>query len=257
MVKSYEKSKKNRLKNVLSAAQSNYLTDYNQGPTSTPENYGRYCTYLYLSYYVDYASDPARDFPYIITTTDIQAYEHFMQIGKFATIGNSITEAFGAIYTGTGMPDAIDRIHTADSFAKTLGSSIQTGIDASNLNETFTDSDIIKLAYAGIKSNIGTVSNAEDLETEVEDYIVAQMSLVRPPSEEDINDKVYNELAKTGLWLVAGLYAMNLEILSPMITITCLYTYVFNTYIQYANLVVLHATWRDRYIDRMTVYMGF
>ena len=71
---------KERLENIYGVALQYFHSDYYEGSDANGTDFGNYLTYLYLSHYVDGPgrAPTANDLPFIISSSDISAYNTFL-----------------------------------------------------------------------------------------------------------------------------------------------------------------------------------
>lgn len=73
-------TQKERIENIYGIALQYYRTNYYEGSKVDGTAFGNYLSYLYLSHYIDGPgrAPTANDLPYIISTSDVSAYNQFL-----------------------------------------------------------------------------------------------------------------------------------------------------------------------------------
>lgn len=103
---------KQRIQNVYGVALRYYGTNYYEGNSIGGENFGKYLTYLYLSHYVDGPgrAPTANDLPYIISSSDVTAYNTFLNSAKLNTLFSGLASLGSACYSGFDYTQTVGNI---------------------------------------------------------------------------------------------------------------------------------------------------
>ncbi|MGN0270073.1 MAG: hypothetical protein ACI4CX_05190, partial [Candidatus Weimeria sp.] len=128
--------RKSRIEKVFQVALQYYDTDFYQGEKNKDGDFGRYMTYLYISHFID---GPGRmpvstDMPYIISSSDISAYDIFINDAHLSYMYDAFVSLGATLYSDF---DCIKSLNAINGVKKRLLAGIQDAISiGANSEET-------------------------------------------------------------------------------------------------------------------------
>lgn len=113
-----------RIQNIYGVALKYFQSDYYEGSSVNGKDFGNYLTYLYLSHYIDGPgrAPTSNDLPYIISSSDIGAYEQFLTSAKLSNWANALAGLGSALYSDIDYAASMNAINTVD---QTIAESIK------------------------------------------------------------------------------------------------------------------------------------
>lgn len=244
-----------RIQNIYNISQLYYKTDYYEGNKSNAEAYGKYLSYLYVSYYIDGPgrAPQASDYPYIISSSDIVSYDQFL-------LNTSMSNwATGVANLGCALASDFNYLQNVNAI-----SSIDNELDfcLRNIGELVPDTyftstavkDITPLVAEYICQHYNNMQTDTILMQNGKIYLSSQLSQMGFYDDYDSSalEAVVTTLFMTLLSLVCG----SLTFMGFCLNAIPLLVYDWSRLLEYALLTRLQYSFSARHAIRTGIYLG-
>lgn len=249
-----------RIQNIYGVAMKYYDTRYYEGENSDDgEHFGQYLTYLYLSHYVDGPgrAPNANDLPYIISSSDIVAYNTFLNSAKLNTLFSGLTSLGIACYSGFDYTQTVGSISNINSEAldkiALLYAAGEGEYNMESVMGAFGEVRNVVLSY--YKENYEEGMDEETLRANREEYVERQLNVLGIYSDYDAElIAILKDIANSIIWsIITG----TASVVSVFIAALPLFVYSFTTLVEVAVLVNLGYSFSGRLAVRTGIYLDF
>lgn len=246
---------KERLENIYGVALQYFHSDYYEGSDANGTDFGNYLTYLYLSHYVD---DPGRaptanDLLFIISSSDISAYNTFLNSAHLSSWATEVANLGAAIYSDCDYFSSINAINTVDQIIN-QGVNDATMAAVNGYNTGSALSTITPLIKSYIVGHHATASDEEELTQGTLDYVNSQLYALNfyENFDENITNTIVSILATTFISAICS----SISLIGVCVSVIPLFVYECTGLIQTAVLVNLQYSFSGRYAVRTGIYLG-
>lgn len=248
-----------RIQNIYGVAIKYYGSNYYEGNSIGGENFGKYLTYLYLSHYVDGPgrAPNANDLPYIISSSDIVAYNTFLNSAKLNTLFSGLTSLGIACYSGFDYTKTVGSISNINSEAldkiALLYAAGEGEYNMESVMGAFGEVRNVVLSY--YKENYKEGMDEETLRANREEYVERQLNVLGIYSDYDAElIAILKDIANSIIWsIITG----TASVMSVFIAALPLFVYSFTTLVEVAVLVNLGYSFSGRLAVRTGIYLDF
>ncbi len=245
---------KQRIQNIYGVALRYFRSDYYEGNSVDGENFGNYLTYLYLSHYIDGPgrAPTANDLPYIISSSDISAYDQFLLSAKLSNWANALAGLGCALYSDIDYISSVNAINTVD---QTISENINeiTMIKLNGYNTADALNSILPLVKSYIVEHHTTASNDEELTQGTLDYVSSRLEALNfyKDFDENVTKTVISIVATTIISAICG----SVSLMGLCVSVIPFFVYGGTGLIQSAILVKLQYSFSWRYAVRTGIYL--
>lgn len=251
---SSNEDQKQRIKNIYGVALKYFNSNYYEGPSANGTDFGNYLTYLYLSHYID---GPGRiptssDLPYIVSKSDISAYNQFLVNAKLSNWANAVAGMGSALYSDFDYATSINAINTVDLTLKQgIDDIIMAGVNGYNTKDAL--ATVAPLVKSYIVENHATASSDEELTQGTVDYVTSRLDDLDfyASYDKNITKTIVNIMATTTISAIFG----SVSIIGLCVSVVPLYVYEVTGLIGTAVLVNLQYTFSARLAVRTGIYL--
>lgn len=249
-----------KLRNIYSTGLEYYNSDFNQIPENDYKNdterFCAYLKYLYISYYIDGPDENGvtdDDFPYIISTDDIYAYNSFLDGAKNAELANNLFGFFSDIYSVGTYPKYLSEVSQA---GQSILSSVKQLIAAAPVGYSFYDASsmISGIAADYLVNNYDKASSETALEQDTLDYVSRELEAL---DFYDHYDRQYTQTVITSLasTLIGVMTASCTTLLGVYMGLTPLLIMNATTLFETARITALRYSFSARLAIRTDIYI--
>lgn len=246
---------KQRIENIYGVALQYFNSDYYEGNHNNGTDFGNYLTYLYLSHYID---GPGRaptqnDLPYIISTSDISAYNTFLNSAHLSNWSTAMANVGATLYSNFEYVSSIYAINTVDqAIARGVDDSVMAGVNGYNTASTLTTVvPMIKTYFVG---HYATASNEDELTQGTLDYVNGQLNALN--YYENFDENITNTIVSIMITTFASILCNSISLIGFGVSLVPLFVYECTGLIQTAVLVSLQYSFSGRYAIRTGIYLG-
>ncbi len=244
-----------RIVNIYGVAQQYYKTNYYEGNTKDPEDFGRYMAYLYVSHYIDGPGRAPRasDYPYIISSSDIAAYDRFLTSNQISYWTSQLTNLGCALYSMGNYNDTMNMLDDAGATISQCLSDLNTiGWDSYNTSQVLAAA--IPYAESYIINNYETSISDEQLTDDLINYVSGELYSLNffETYDHDLTMSVIC-IATTALFDVLTL---SFPILGICTSVIPFFVYDATGTFESINLLSLQYSFSARYSVRTGIYLG-
>lgn len=248
---------KQRIQNVYGVALRYYGTNYYEGNSIGGENFGKYLTYLYLSHYVDGPgrAPTANDLPYIISSSDVTAYDTFLNSAKLNTLFSGLASLGSACYSGFDYTQTVGNISNINSEVldkiALLYAAGEGEYNMESIVGAFGDVRDVVLSY--YMENYEEGVDKEAFRTSSEEYVERQLNVLGIYSDYDAEFIArLKGIAHSVIWSVV---TESLSVVGVFIAALPLFVYSFTTLTEVAVFVNLGYSFSGRLAVRTGIYL--
>lgn len=249
-----------RLRNIYSIGLEYCNSNFNQVPKipgeSDSEWFCNYLKYLYISYYIDGPDENGvtdDDFPYIISTSDIYAYNSFLDGSKNAELANNLFGFFSDIYSVGTYPKYLSEV---SQVGQSISSSVNQLIAAAPVGYSFYDASSIISGIAAdyLVNNYDKAPSETALEQDALDYVSRELEAL---DFYDNYDRQYTQTVITSLasTLIGVMTASCTTLLGVYIGLTPLLIMNATTLFETARITALRYSFSARLAIRTDIYI--
>ncbi|MCM1327058.1 MAG: hypothetical protein NC094_07290 [Bacteroidales bacterium] len=253
---SYQEQKQ-RIQNIYEVASRYYDTNYYEGESKGGEDFGKYLTYLYLSHYVDGPgrAPTANDLPYIISSSDVIAYNTFLSSAKLDALFSGLASLGSACYSGFDYTQTVGNISNINSEVldkiALLYAASEGEYNMESIVGAFGDVRDAMLSYYKEKYKEGM--SEEALRAGSEEYVERQLNALGIYSDYDAEFIARLEsIAHSVIWSIV---TKSLSVLGVLIAALPLFVYSFTTLTDIASFVNLGYSFSGRLAVRTGIYL--
>ena len=251
---SSNEEQKQRIKKIYGVALNFFKSDYYEGSSNNGTDFGNYLKYLYLSHYID---GPGRvptsnDLPYIVSKSDISAYNQFLENAKLSNWANAVAGMGSVLYSDFDYVTSINAINTVDMTLKQgIDDMMMAGVNGYNTKDAL--ATIAPLVKSYIVENHATVDSDEELTQGTLDYVTTQLEDLDfyVNYDKNITKTIINIMATTTISVIFG----SVSIIGLCISVVPLYVYEVTGLIGTAVLVNLQYSFSTRLAVRTGIYL--
>lgn len=248
---------KQRIQNVYGVALRYYGTNYYEGNSIGGENFGKYLTYLYLSHYVDGPgrAPTANDLPYIISSSDVTAYNTFLNSAKLNTLFSGLASLGSACYSGFDYTQTVGNISNINSEVldkiALLYAAGEGEYNMESIVGAFGDVRDVVLSY--YMENYEEGVDKEAFRISSEEYVERQLNVLGIYSDYDAEFIArLKGIAHSVIWSVV---TESLSVVGVFIAALPLFVYSFTTLTEVAVFVNLGYSFSGRLAVRTGIYL--
>lgn len=244
-----------RIVNIYSVAEQYYKTNYYEGSSTQPEDFGKYMAYLYISHYIDGPGRAPRasDYPFIISSSDIAAYDRFLLSNQLSYWASQMTNLGCALASELKYNDTINMLNDVDLTIGQCLSDINTvGWDSYNTSQVL--SVAIPYAESYIINNYETSNSDEELTEGMVNYVSGKLYSLNffETYDHDLTMSVVC-MATTALFDVLTL---SFPIVGICTSVIPFFAYDAIGTFESINLLSLQYSFSARYSVRTGIYLG-
>ena len=251
---SSNQEQRKRIENVYSVALQYYKTNFFEGNKSNGTDFGKYLTYLYLSHYID---GPGRtptesDFPFIISSSDVSAYESFLRTSNLSEWATEMANLGVNLYSDYDYVKSLNAINTVDQTIKdNVKQIMMLGYDIYGPQDAM--SKIAPLVKKSILEKYATAASDKELTDETLAYVEIQLEKLDFYNSYDKNvcDATASILTSTFISAVCG----SISLIGVWISVIPLFVYDYTGLTQSAVLTNLQYSFSGRYAIRTDIYI--
>lgn len=247
---------KQRIENIYSVALQYYNSNYYEGNHNNGTDFGNYLTYLYLSHYID---GPGRaptqnDLPFIISTSDIRAYNTFLNSAHLSNWSTAMANIGATLYSNWEYISSINAINTVDqAIARGVDDSVMAGVNGYNTASTLTT--VVPMIKTYIVGHYATASNEDELTQGTLNYVNGQLNALN--YYEKFDENITNTIVSIMITTFASVLCNSISLIGFGVSLVPLFVYECTGLIQTAILVNLQYSFSGRYAIRTGIYLGF
>lgn len=249
-----------RLRNIYSIGLRYCNSDFNQVPKISGESdsewFCDYMKYLYISYYIDGPDENGvtdDDFPYIISTDDIYAYNCFLDGAKNAEFINNIASLVSDIYSVGTYPRYLSEV---SQVGQSISSSVNQLVAAAPVGYSFYDASkiISGLAADYLVNNYDKAPSGTALEQDTLEYVSNQLTAL---NFYDNYDMEYTQTVVTSLTstFIGVMTASCTTLLGVYMGLTPLLVKNAATLFEVARITALRYSFSARLAIRTDIYI--
>jgi len=247
--------RKQRLIQIYDVALRYFKTGYYEGPKANADDFGKYLTYLYISYYIDGDGNSKNDgdFPYIICQSDILAYQKLLRVGNYNKIGTALADLGAMVYTCSGYANNMINAQNMTEFLENFKSSwskAQAGMDfsaaESMLEETW---DVVTQYFV---EHHASAESEEEFQEEIYDYALNQLKAL--DGLNDISENALNKVAFSMSYTMVSALAGTLTMAGFLWVAGPLLVWEYTTIFEEAAVVSMRYTFSMRRAERTYIY---
>ena len=234
-----------------------YGTNYYEGNSIGGENFGKYLTYLYLSHYVDGPgrAPTANDLPYIISSSDVTAYNTFLNSAKLNTLFSGLASLGSACYSGFDYTQTVGNISNINSEVldkiALLYAAGEGEYNMESIVGAFGDVRDVVLSY--YMENYEEGVDKEAFRISSEEYVERQLNVLGIYSDYDAEFIArLKGIAHSVIWSVV---TESLSVVGVFIAALPLFVYSFTTLTEVAVFVNLGYSFSGRLAVRTGIYL--
>lgn len=232
-----------------------FHSNFYEGNDDNGIDFGNYLTYLYLSHYVDGPgrAPTANDFPYIISSSDITAYNTFLKSAHLSSWATEISNMGAATYSDFDYVISINAVNTVDQIIKqgvndATMAAVNGYITASAL------STITPLIKSYITGHHATASEEDELTQDTLAYVNSQLSALN--FYENFDENITNTIVSIMTTTFISAICSSISLIGVCVSVIPLFVYECTGLIQTAALVSLQYSFSGRYAIRTGIYLG-
>ncbi len=251
-----------RFLNVFSVAMNNkkYHRNYYEGNLRESEEYkkndfGDYISYLYISHYIDgpECAPTENDLPYIISESDIGAYNKFISVTDVAPLISSISDFSSYIYTKYDYMKTVNsRVENLNSIIddkKLMVYSVYLGCnDIKNIS-----GHLISLTMESAKNVYYYGISEDEFYNDVNNYVNDKLSSLG--YYEEFGEEIVSKIKDIFISIACSVILDSLSLFAVYMAAIPLFVYSFSSLIDVAALVNLGYTFSARYAIRTGIYL--
>lgn len=246
---------KERLENIYGVALQYFHSDYYEGSDANGTDFGNYLTYLYLSHYVDGPgrAPTANDLPFIISSSDISAYNTFLNSAHLSSWATEVANLGATIYSNCDYFSSINAINTVDQIID-QGINDATMAAVNGYNTISALSTITPLIKSYIVGHHAIGSDEEELTQGTLDYVSSQLYALN--FYENFDEKITNTIISILATTFISAICSSISLIGVCVSVIPLFVYECTSLIQTAVLVNLQYSFSGRYAVRTGIYLG-
>lgn len=244
-----------RIVNIYGVAQQYYYTDYYEGEKNTAEDFGKYMTYLYVSHYIDGPGRVPRasDYPFIISSTDINAYNNFLSATQISYWTTQVTNLGCALYSEFNYNDTLTMLNDADVTLRQCLSDINTvAWDSYNTSQVL--SAAVPYIENFFKDNYETSNSDEQFMEEMVDYVTLNLNSLNFFETYDYD--ITMSIACMAATAVLDVLNLSFPIVGICTSVIPFFAYNATGTFASINLLSLQYSFSARYAVRTGIYLG-
>ena len=247
-------TQKERIENIYGIALQYYRTNYYEGSKVDGTAFGNYLSYLYLSHYIDGPgrAPTANDLPYIISTSDVSAYNQFLSSANLSNWANNLANLGSALYSDFDYMASLTSINSVDQL---LSNGVnQVTMEAVNgYNTTKALITIAPLIKKYIVENHATAVDDVTLTDDTLEYVESQLSALNfyETFDKDITSAVISIVTTTFISAICS----SISLMGVFVSVVPLFVYECTGLIQTAVLARLQYSFSGRYAVRTGIYI--
>lgn len=208
-----------------------------------------------MSHYVDGPgrAPTANDLPFIISSSDISAYNTFLNSAHLSSWATEVANLGAAIYSDCDYFSSINAINTVDQIIN-QGVNDATMAAVNGYNTGSALSTITPLIKSYIVGHHATASDEEELTQGTLDYVNSQLYALNfyENFDENITNTIVSILATTFISAICS----SISLIGVCVSVIPLFVYECTGLIQTAVLVNLQYSFSGRYAVRTGIYLG-
>ena len=247
-------TQKERIENIYGIALQYYRTNYYEGSKVDGTAFGNYLSYLYLSHYIDGPgrAPTANDLPYIISTSDVSAYNQFLSSANLSNWANNLANLGSALYSDFDYMASLTSINSVDQL---LSNGVnQVTMEAVNgYNTTKALITIAPLIKKYIVENHATAVDDVTLTDDTLENVESQLSALNfyETFDKDITSAVISIVTTTFISAICS----SISLMGVFVSVVPLFVYECTGLIQTAVLARLQYSFSGRYAVRTGIYI--
>lgn len=247
-----------RLCNVYSVALSN-PSNYYEGSLSSAEDFGKYIVYLYISHYIDGPgrAPTADDLPYIISSSDISAYNTFLSTSNLSSLFSGIASLASACYTDFDYTRTVKGLSDLNSELKDkIGLIYAATNGVYDIASTKSALKVISEKTLWYYNNYYTSGvNEQKFQKDTLDYVKSQLKALN--FYKDYDENISDSLTGIIISVIWSVVTSTISTFGLLVAALPFFVYSFTGLIQTAVLVNLGYSFSGRYAIRTGIYLDF
>lgn len=246
-----------RLRNIYSIA-LNTPPRYYAGTTETAKEFGDYMAYLYISHYIDGPgrAPTANDLPYIISSSDINAYRTFLNSANLMSLFSALSSFGSACYGGYDYTQTIGNISSINSVVlDRMALLYSAGNGLYDISSTLTAFGVVceKVIWF-YDQYYSKDENLDKFEGMVKGYVEEELRALN--FYKDYDEDFVSTLIGIAISVTWSIVTHSLSILGIFIAAVPIFVYSFSSLMEVAALVNLGYSFSGRYAIRTDIYLG-
>lgn len=242
----------NRVSYIFDVAKQNFQTRYYQGARVDYKDFGIYLMYLYISHYIDGPgrAPTSHERPYIITTSDINAYKKFINEQQMTAYVNAFISLGMFVYSARDFKANLDEAKTLALTTKESARLIKDQLSLMTDGDSVI-ADVSKHTLNYILQNYSNESDITVLSDTTVTYVTAATKELHNFKDEE--EELVKSWAITVTSLILDVCLGGFGLVSTLLAIVPNFVYTFNYYIKRVSLLALGTTLNGRIVDRTIV----
>lgn len=211
--------------------------------------------HIYLSHYVDGPgrAPTANDLPFIISSSDISAYNTFLNSAHLSSWATEVANLGATIYSNCDYFSSINAINTVDQIID-QGINDATMAAVNGYNTISALSTITPLIKSYIVGHHAIASDEEELTQGTLDYVSSQLYALN--FYENFDEKITNTIISILATTFISAICSSISLIGVCVSVIPLFVYECTSLIQTAVLVNLQYSFSGRYAVRTGIYLG-
>ena len=246
-----------RLCNVYAVALNN-PSNYYEGSLSNAEDFGNYFVYLYISHNIDGPgrAPTSNDLPYIISSSDISAYNTFLNSSNLSSLFSGIASLASACYADFDYTRTVDSLSNINNVLQDkIGLIYATGNGVYDAASTKSALDVIREKVLWYYNNYYVSGvNEQDFQESTMRYVESELSALDFYSDYDEN--FLSSLTSIMISVIWSVVTSTISTFGLLVAALPLFVYSFTGLVQTAVLVNLGYSFSGRYSIRAGIYLG-